>query len=36
LTSAGDLLCWGYNGHGELGDGTSTGSLLPISVLAPW
>ena len=33
LRSDGSVLAWGYNGHGELGDGTTTNSSTPVQVL---
>lgn len=33
LTTAGAVLCWGYNGDGELGNGTTTDSAAPMAVI---
>ncbi|ABP53649.1 Ig-like domain repeat protein [Salinispora tropica] len=35
LTSDDTVLAWGGNSHGQLGDGTTTGSLLPVTVVLP-
>jgi len=32
LLSTGQLKCWGYNGFGELGNGTTTSFTVPVSV----
>jgi alpha-tubulin suppressor-like RCC1 family protein len=32
LTTAGTAYCWGFNDDGEMGDGTTTPSLLPVAV----
>ncbi len=32
VLSTGDLKCWGYNDDGELGNGTTTTSEIPVSV----
>jgi alpha-tubulin suppressor-like RCC1 family protein len=32
LLSTGGVQCWGYNGYGQLGDGTTTQRLAPTSV----
>jgi alpha-tubulin suppressor-like RCC1 family protein len=35
LTSAGKVYAWGYGGDGELGDGTTTNSDVPVAVSIP-
>ena len=32
LTADGSAYCWGYNGFGELGDGTTTTRTAPVAV----
>ena len=32
LTRAGTVFCWGANGHGQLGTGSTTPSLVPVAV----
>jgi alpha-tubulin suppressor-like RCC1 family protein len=32
VTSVGEVSCWGNNGGGELGDGTTTNSAVPVRV----
>ncbi|HEU0051708.1 MAG TPA: hypothetical protein VFQ39_00980, partial [Longimicrobium sp.] len=35
ITSGGQAYCWGLNGSGQLGDGTSTNRLVPTAVSQP-
>jgi alpha-tubulin suppressor-like RCC1 family protein len=32
IKTAGTLWCWGSNSSGQLGDGTTTGSYVPVQV----
>ncbi|HEU0085857.1 MAG TPA: immunoglobulin-like domain-containing protein [Candidatus Paceibacterota bacterium] len=35
LKADGTVWSWGYNGYGQIGDGTTTGRSLPVQVLGP-
>jgi alpha-tubulin suppressor-like RCC1 family protein len=34
LSTTDAVYCWGYNGAGELGNNSTTGSLVPVEVTA--
>jgi alpha-tubulin suppressor-like RCC1 family protein len=34
LSEAGNVFAWGYNAHGQVGDGTRSSTSLPVCVLA--
>lgn len=33
LTVNGDLYCWGYNGYGQIGNGTTDDQYTPVKIL---
>jgi alpha-tubulin suppressor-like RCC1 family protein len=33
LLPGGSVKCWGFNAHGQLGDGTKTQRTTPVSVI---
>ncbi len=35
LTTAGHAMCWGSNGFGQLGNNSTSGSLVPINIVEP-
>lgn len=35
-TTEGELIAWGYNRNGQLGDGSSSDSAVPVLVSTPW
>ena len=35
LLGGGEALCWGHNGYGQLGDGTTTNRDTPVPVVFP-
>lgn len=35
VSSGASVYCWGYNGYGQLGDGTTVNRLIPVSTAFP-
>jgi hypothetical protein len=33
MTTNTGVYCWGYNGHSQLGEGTTITSLVPVAVV---
>jgi alpha-tubulin suppressor-like RCC1 family protein len=36
VSSTDSALCWGWNGWGQLGDGTRTDAWSPVAVASTW
>ena len=32
IRRGGEVMCWGFNDHGQIGDGTTTNRLSPVTV----
>ena len=36
LLTSGAVTCWGYNGYGQVGDGTNNDRYVPVAVSGLW